>query len=192
VPVIDKLEQVKTGEGTMEYMHIDGLVYSREALTPPIVNSPAAHRYGIKVPCAQEPSQFAGPNVGSNVKLRLVVDGGTKKMTCHAKIDWIEADPETGKSFVGFGSLSLTDDEFRILAAHFTEEPTHPLEFGTTVRDKASQAVTVKVSGEATEIMRLKAVNFPVSLIEAIDENRGTTPFSEFVAKAIREYLKRK
>lgn len=175
----------------MEYMHIDGQVYSREALTPPIINSQMALQYGIKVSSVLEPSQFTGPNLGSNVKLRLVVNDGTKKMTCHAKVDWVETDPETGKAFVGFGSLSLTDEEFRILAANFTEQPVHALEFGTSVRDKAVQVETVKVSHQATEIMRLKAVKFPVSVIEAIDENRGTTSFSEFVTKAVREYLKR-
>jgi hypothetical protein len=175
----------------MEYMHVDGVVYSREALTPPIVNSEMALRYGIKVPCALEPSQFAGPNVGSNVKLRLVVDKGTRKMTCHAKVDWLETDPETDKTFVGFGTLSLTDAEFRILAANFTEQPVHPLEFGASVRDKATQAETVEVSDQATEIWRLKAVKFPISVIEAIDEKRGNTSFSEFVTGAVREYLKR-
>ena len=38
--------------------------------------------------------------------------------------------------------------------------------------------------------MRLKAVNFPVSIIEAIDEKRGHVSFSEFVINAVRAYLK--
>ncbi len=175
----------------MQYMHIDGQVFSRHALTPPVINSEKALSYGIQVPCDMEPSQYSGPNVGSNVKLRLVIDGGARRMTCHARIDWIKKDPDTGKSSVGFGNLSLTDEEFGVLEASFTENPTEALAFGTSVRDKAKQAETVKISSQAQEIMRLKAVNFPVSVIESIDENRGTTPFSEFVTTAVREYLKR-
>jgi hypothetical protein len=175
----------------MEYMNVDGLVYSRNAGTPPVINSELARRYGLRVPCMLEPSQYAGPNVGANVKLRLVVDGGKRKMTCHAQVDWLDTNPETGQCFVGFGSLSLSDEEFGILKHNFTDQPKESLQFGPSVRDKALEAETVKVSSEATEIMRLKAVNFPVSLIEAIDENRGKTTFSEFVAQAVKEYLKR-
>jgi hypothetical protein len=175
----------------MQYMHVDGQVFSRRALTPPIINSEMATLYGIQVPCDTEPSQYSGPVVGNNVKLRLVIDNGAKKMTCHARIDWIEKDPDSDKTLVGFGHLSLTDDEFRVLETYFTEQPSVLLDFSTSVRDKAAQAETVKVSNQAKEIMRLKAVNFPVSLIEAIDENRGATPFSEFVATAVKEYLKR-
>ena len=175
----------------MQYMHVDGQVFSRRALTPPVINSEMAALYGIQVPCDTEPSQYSGPVVGNNVKLRLVIDNGAKKMTCHARIDWIEKDPDSGKSSVGFGHLSLTDEEFRILEAYFTGKPSEFLDFSMSVRDKATTAETVKVSDQAKEIMRLKAVNFPVGLIEAIDENRGTTPFSEFVANAVKEYLKR-
>ena len=175
----------------MEYKHIDGLVYSRHALTPPIINSDTALKYGIQVPCSVAPGQYAGPNVGANVKLRLLVDNGTRRMTCHARVDWVKTDPDTGECLVGFGSLSLTDEEFRVLERNFSDQPRELLEFGTSVRDKAADAETVRVSSRAQEIMRLKAVNFPVSVIEAIDENRGTTPFSEFVTTAVREYLKR-
>lgn len=175
----------------MEYMHVDGEVYSRTALTPPIINSEKALVYGIRVPCALEPSQYAGPNVGDNVKLRIVVDSGARRMTCHARIDWLDKDRETGKSFMGFGSLSLTDQEFRVLESHFADQPKESFEFVPSVRERAKMAESVKVSDEAHEIMRLKAVNFPVSVIEAIDENRGSTPFSEFVSMAVREYLKR-
>ena len=38
--------------------------------------------------------------------------------------------------------------------------------------------------------MRLKAVNFPVSIIEAIDQKRGHVSFSEFVTNAVRKFLK--
>lgn len=173
----------------MEYMNVDGHVYSRDALTPPIINSQAALRYGIKVPCNVEPGQYAGPTVGNNVKLRLVVNEGTKKMTCHAKVDWVDPDPDSGEYMVGFGSLSLTDDEFRILERNFSEKPKEPLYFGRIIEDKAREVEAVKVSDQAQEIMRLKAVNFPVSVIESIDEHRGETPFSEFVINAVREYL---
>jgi hypothetical protein len=175
----------------MQYMHIHGQVFSRRAVTPPVINSEKALMYGIQVPCEAEPTQYSGPVVGSNVKLRMVIDNGAKKMTCHARIDWIEKDPDTGKSAVGFGQLSLTDEEFVVLERYFAEQPQEFLEFSTSVRDKAREAETIKVSNQAHEIMRLKAVNFPVGIIEAIDENRGTTPFSEFVTNAVKEYLKR-
>lgn len=175
----------------MRYMHVDGQVFSRHALTPPVINSDKATVYGIQVPCDTEPSQYSGPVVGSNVKLRLVIDNGAKKMTCHARVDWIEKDPNTGKSSVGFGNLSLTDEEFKVLQSCFTEQAKEVLDFSSSVRDKAAHAETVKVSNQAKEIMRLKAVNFPVSIIEAIDENRGSTPFSEFVTNAVKDYLKR-
>jgi hypothetical protein len=177
--------------GAMEYRTIEGAVYSRSALSPPIINSDAALKYGLRVPCMMEPGQFSGFVEGGNVKLRLVVDHGTRKMTCHAKVDWIQRDERTGQMFVGFGSLSLSDDEFMILQRNFAEEPGKPLEFGYTVRDKAPEAVPIVVSETAREIMRLKAVNFPVSVIEEIDEKRGPVPFSEFVVRAVREYLRR-
>ncbi|MBI5572317.1 MAG: hypothetical protein HY914_20405 [Desulfomonile tiedjei] len=175
----------------MEYMHIAGHVYSRNALTPPVINSDIALKFGIQVACNVAPGQYAGPNVGSNVKLRLLVDGGTRRMTCHAKVDWVREDPDAEECLVGFGSLSLTDEEFWILERNFSDRPRQPLEFGTSVRDKATAAETVRVSSQAREIMRLKAVNFPVSIIEAIDESRGPVSFSEFVTNAVRAYLKR-
>ena len=174
----------------MDYKHIDGIVYSRYALTPPVINSDLAHRYGLKVPCVVEPGQFSGFEVGRNVKLRLVVAGGTKKITCQAKIDWVERDESTDEYYVGFGSLSLTDEEFQVLQANFVEEKGKILEFGVRVRDRARDVQPVVVSNQAREIMRLKAVNFPVSVIEAIDEKRGDTSFSEFVINAVRQYLK--
>ena len=175
----------------MLYKNLDGHVYCRYALTPPIINSDKAFKYGIRVPWLGEPGQFSGPDLGRNVKLRLVVDGGKRKMTCHGKIDWFEPEQNTGQMFVGFGSLSLTDTEFAVLERNLVEGPGKTFEFGVQVRDKALDAETVTVSDEAREIMRLTAVNFPVSIIEEIDMKRGETRFSEFVTQAVREYLKR-
>lgn len=174
----------------MEYKHIDGLVYSRYASTPPVINSDLAFQYGIKVPCTVEPGQFTGFEEGRNVKLRLVVARGAKKITCHAKIDWVRKDESSGDFYVGFGSLSLTNEEFQILRNSFVEDRGKVLEFGVRVRDRAREAKPVVVSDTAKEIMRLKAVNFPVSIIEGIDEKRGNVSFSEFVTNAVREYLK--
>jgi hypothetical protein len=175
----------------VEYKAIEGAVYSRSALSPPIINSDLALSYGIRVPCMVEPGQFTGLSVGGNVKLRMVVDRGTRKMTCHAKVDWIEEDERAGQAIVGFGSLSLSDDEFEILLRNFTLERGRPLVFGPSVRDKAPEAEPVIISDTAKEIMRLKAVNFPVSIIEEIDVKRGALPFSAFVVQAVKEYLKR-
>jgi hypothetical protein len=176
----------------MEYKHIAGEVHSRKAVTPPVINSELAHRYGIQVPSFVEPTEYTGFNEGENVKLRLVVDGGSKRMTCHARIDWIKRDESGDQYTVGFGHLSLTDDEFRVLQRNFTEAPTEPLQFGVSVRDKGLEAEPVAVSAEAREIMRFKAINFPVSVIEEIDEHRGDVGFSDFVIHAIRDYIKRK
>ncbi|MBI4966194.1 MAG: hypothetical protein HY913_23145 [Desulfomonile tiedjei] len=175
----------------MEYKHIDGAVHSRIASTPPIINSDLAYQYGIQVASFVEASEFTHFGEGQNVKLRLVLDRGTKRITCHAKIDWAKEDEATGQHLVGFGHLSLTDEEFQVLQRNFVEKSQQPLEFGVKVRDKAREAESVTVSSEAKEIMRLKAVNFPVSVIEAIDENRGDVPFSQFVSLAVRDYIRR-
>lgn len=175
----------------MEYKHIDGSVYSRYASSPPVINSSLAWKYGVQVPCPLEPGSYSHFEVGSNVKLRLVINGGKKKMTCHGMIDWVEKDEATGACMVGFGHLSLTEEEFRVLERSFSDRSEIPLVFGQTVRDKAREAEPVIVtSDEAREIMRLKAVNFPVSVIEAIDEHRGETPFSEFITEAVRAYMR--
>jgi len=175
----------------MEYQLINGTVYSRAASTPPVINSVLATKYGIRVPCPVEPGQYSKFEVGTNVKLRLVINDGKSRMTCHGTIDWMEQDQATGQWNVGFGHLSLTDEEFRILEMSFAASARAHLEFGISVRDKATEAVTVTGTDRAREIMRLKAVNFPVSVIELIDENRCDVPFSEFVTTAVREYVKR-
>jgi hypothetical protein len=175
----------------MEYKYLDGHVYCRPASTPPVINSAFAIRYGIRVPCPADPGQFSGFEIGNNVKLRLVVQGGSKKMTCHAKIDLIQRDEATDKWLIGFGQLSLTDEEFQVLEPSFVEKTDKLLEYAVSVREKAREAEPVVWTDTAREIMRLKAVNFPVSVIEAIDENRGALTFSEFVTEAIRAYIKR-
>lgn len=176
----------------MEYKHVDGNVYFRYASTPPVINTELALKFGIQGPCPMQPGQYAGFEIGRNVKLRVTIDDGSKKMTCHGRIDWVEKDESSGQWSVGFSQLSFTEDEFLLLQEHFVEKSEKELEFGPSVRDKAREAVSVITTDRAREIMRLKAVNFPVSVIEAIDENRGNTTFSEFVSLAVREYLKRK
>lgn len=174
----------------MEYKNVDGNVYFRYASTPPIINTDLARRFGIQGPCPMQPGQYAGFDIGRNVKLRVTIDGGTKKMTCHARIDWVKQDEDSGRWLLGFSQLSFTEEEFRLLQQHFVEKSEKELVFGPSVRDKAKDAVPIIASDRAREIMRLKAVNLPVSVIEAIDENRCNTTFSEFVTLAVREYLK--
>lgn len=174
----------------MDYKSIDGTVFSRYAASPPVINSDLAWKYGVQVPCNIEPGHYSGFTVGRNVKLRMVIADGKMKMTCHAQIDWVEKDHDSGQCMVGFGHLSLTEEEFKVLETYFTDRPEKALEFADSVRDKAREAVPVIGTDTAREIMRLKAVNFPVSVIEAIDEHRGDTPFSEYVTTALRAYLK--
>jgi hypothetical protein len=174
----------------MEYRSIEGPVFSRQAASPPVINSAMAPKLGIKAPCMTEPGEYGWIEAGNNVKLRLVVDGGEKRITCHGKIDWVKFDEATGKCYVGFGSLSLSDEEFRILERNFVEETEEPVEFVRTVREKAADLKSVVAADDSIEIMRHKAVNFPVSVIEAIDIMRGDTPFSEFVVNSVRAYAK--
>lgn len=176
----------------MEYKHIDGNLFFRYASTPPVINTDLALTCGIQGPCPMQPGQYAGFEIGRNVKLRVTIDNGTKKMTCHGRLDWVKQDSDTGQWSVGFSQLSFTEDEFLLLQQHFVERSDKRLEFGSSVRDKGKGAVSVTTTDKAREIMRLKAVNFPVSVIEAIDENRGNTTFSEFVTAAVRQYLRHK
>jgi hypothetical protein len=175
----------------MEYKGIDGPVFSRQASSPPIINCGMATKLGLKAPCMTEPGQYAGIEAGTNVKLRLLLDGGKRKITCHAVIDWVKFDEARSKYYIGFGSLSLSDGEFRILERNFVEEAEKPVEFVQKVREKAAEVESVVAADAAVEIMRHKAVNFPVSVIDAIDIMRGDTPFSEFVVNAVRAYVKK-
>ncbi len=175
----------------MLYMNVDGQVYCRYALTPPIINSDKASEYGIKVPWLGQPGQFSGPEVGRNIKLRLVIDSGRKKMTCHGKIAWFQPHTETGQMFIGLNHLSLTDTEFDLLQKSFVEEPKTPVEFGVRVRDKAPDAESVTLTDQEKEIRRMVALDLPVSLLEQIDLNRGNVTFSEFVVNAVKAYVKK-
>lgn len=175
----------------MEYKSIDGSVFSRQASSPPVINSTMATKLGIKAPCVTEPGQYGGIEVGNNVKLRLLIDGGKKKITCHGVIDWVKFDKATAKYYIGFGSLSLSDAEFRILERNFVEEAEKPVEFVRKIREMAAEAESVVVADAAGEIKRHKAVDFPVSVIESVDIMRGDTPFSEFVVNAVRGYIKK-
>ncbi len=173
----------------MEYKGIDGPVFSRRALSPPIINSSMANEFGLKASCSMEPGQYVGLETGANVKLRLLLNHGKRKITCHGVIDWIKFDESRGKHYIGFGSLSLSDKEFHILERNFVEEPDEPVEFVQKIREKARDVESAVALDEAAEIMRHKAVNFPVSVIDAIEAARGDTPFSAFVVDAVRTYL---
>lgn len=174
----------------MDYRSINGTVYSRYASSPPVINSELASEYGIRVPCNIEPGQYSGFTEGRNMKLRMVFADGKKRMTCHGRIDWVERDQDTGQCMVGFGNLSLTEEEFRVLEHHFTNTAPAPLELAKSVREKGRGAESVVGTETAREILRLKAVSFPVSVIEAIDEHRGGIAFSEYVTKAVKAYIK--
>jgi hypothetical protein len=94
-----------------------------------VVNSRIASEYGIEAEVgvkAQYGPIFAE---GKSVKLRLILENRTKRMTCHAKVDWVRDDPATGECKVGLGQLSLSDDEFRVLLDNSTEKPYARLKF---------------------------------------------------------------
>ena len=169
----------------MEYRHVDGPVYCRYALTPPVMNSALAEKYGIEAPSA------VAMDEGKNVKLRMVVENGAVRMTCHARVDWVKEDKSTGEYRVGLSCLSLADPEFRILEKNFVARSERPIELGRTVRDKAVESVPVTVAEAEEEITRVKAVTLPVSLIETIDAKRGQLGFSQFVANALREHCEK-
>jgi hypothetical protein len=176
----------------MEYKPVNGPVYCRYAITPPVINSAFAHKIGILAP--MEMDLGAGSNVqlreGSNVKLRMLLDERRLRMTCHATIDWLTRDESTGKYTVGLGQLSLSDAEFQVLLKNVADKPDDFVVFGETVRDKGPEAPPLTLTEDRQEITRAKAVTMPVSLIEEIDVRRGKVPFSEFVAAAVKTYLK--
>ncbi len=176
----------------MEYRPVDGPVYCRYAITPPVINSDTAHEIGVLA--RVEEDLQAGSNVelkeGSNVKLRMLLDDRTIRMTCHARIDWLTRDESSGKFTVGFGRLALSDAEFQVLSKDVADKPDDFAVFDETVREKGSQAAPVTLTEDRQEITRAKAVTMPVSLIEEIDARRGRVPFSEFVVTAVKTYLK--
>ncbi|MEW6139317.1 MAG: hypothetical protein AB1733_13875 [Thermodesulfobacteriota bacterium] len=175
----------------MEYKHVNGPVYCRFAVTPPIVNSDRAYEYGIEAPSVYD-LQVGSPErlkEGSNVKLRMLLNNRTKRITCHAKIDYFVKDEVLGKTRVGFSHLSLSDEEFDVLIENFTDEPIEPLEITDRVEDKGIEARPITEAEIFLKTTRIKAVTFPVNLIEEIDARRGETPFSDFVSHAVKAYL---
>ncbi len=175
----------------MEYRHVNGPVYCRFAKTPPIVNSELAEKFGIEAPTDVDVGVVGGDSLktGTAVKLRLVLDGRKKQMTCHAKIDYVLQDETTGKTRIGFGRLSFSDKEFRKLIESFTEASDQPVKITERVRDKGLEAKPISQELDLSETTRIKAVTFPVALIDEIDAKRGDTTFSEFVADAVRQHL---
>ena len=173
----------------MEYKSVNGKVYSRYALMPPVINSDLAFKYGLRILSIIEPGQYSQLEAGRNVKLRLVVNDGKTKMTCHGKIDWVGTDQTDGRTYVHIGHLSLTEDEFKILEWDFVGKTDTPLEFGVRVRDYGKEAESVRFGKDSKEITRMVAVDFPMSVYEAVDEKRGSVPFSEFVTSVLKEYL---
>ncbi len=168
----------------MEYRHVRGPVYCRYAYTPPIINSDLALELGI------EASSAVHLDEGSNVKLRIILEDEGKRMTCHAKIDWVKDNQQTGDYRVGLSHLSLSDAEFRVLRRSLVGESSKHMEFGARVTDKGLTVEPLIHGEEEVELKRIKALTLPVALIEAVDSARGDVPFSEFVTRAIAEYLK--
>ncbi len=172
----------------MRYKYVTGPVYCRYAATPPIINSMLADEYGI------EARSFVELEQGRNVKVRLLLENRTKRMTCHAKVAWVKRDETAGGAFderwiVGLSPLSFSDAEFEVLLKSLVEAPECPLEVRDRVRDAEGESSPVRFPGKEEQVLRVKAVTMPVSLIDEIDSERGDVPFSEFVTAAVREYL---
>jgi hypothetical protein len=172
----------------MKYRHVNGPVYCRYAATPPIINSKLADEYGI------EAHSFVELEERRNVKVRMLLENRTKRMTCHAKVASVKRDETAGGAFderwiVRLSDLSLTDAEFEVLMSNFVETPQQPLEMRERVRETAGESRPVIFPGKEEEVVRAKAVTMPVSLIDEIDAKRGDVPFSHFVISAVKEYL---
>jgi hypothetical protein len=173
----------------MQYKYLNGQVFLRYAGTPPIINSKFADEYGIQAP------SFVELEPGRNVKVRLVLEDRTRRMSCHAKTAWVKRDEIAGGAFderwiIGLSSLSLTDQEFEVLLTNFVEEPESPLELRERLRDVEIDAVPVAFPGREKQVVRKKAVTMPVTLIDEIDAERGDVQFSQFVVTSVEEYLK--
>ena len=167
----------------MEYRNVNGPVYCRYAFTPPVINSDLAYEYGIQAPSHIDLVE------GRNVKLRMILDDRSLRITCHGKIDWVKKDEAGGELRVGLSHLSLSDQEFGVLMRNFSDGTDLPLEFGEQVRDKGLESEPFTSTEPETEIERIKAVSLPLAIIEAIDMKRGSVSFSKFVAQALRDYL---
>ena len=111
-------------------------------------------------------------------------------MTCHAVVDHVTTDESSGTHAVAFGQLSLSNDEFEILLNNCAEEADTKMEFGKTVRHGGVDASPVTEGQAGEEITRVKAINLPVGLIEAIDSKRGDVPFSKYVTMALWKTMK--
>ena len=173
----------------MKYGKINGPVYCRYARTPPVLNSAFASEFGIQAEMGLKPQPGIKIEEGRNVKLRLILDERRIRMTCHARIDWVEVDQKTGEYRVFFSQLSLSDDEFKVLLENLSEEPRTELTFGNGVRYAEDAALPLTKGHDDKEILRDKALTLPVSLIEKFDTRRGATPFSEFVVAVLSERL---
>jgi hypothetical protein len=173
----------------MKYKYVNGPVFCRYAGTPPIINSRLAEEYGI------EASSFVELEQGRNVKVRMVLENRTRKMSCHAKVAWVKRDYLAAGAFdnrwiVGLNSLSLTNAEFHVLLANFVEEPECPLELRERLRDEAADTPSVVLPGKEDDVVRIKAVTLPVAVIDMIDAKRGDVQSSQFIVEAVKEYLK--
>ena len=173
----------------MKYGYVNGPVYCRYAATPPVINSELANEYGIEAPSFVELEQ------GRNVKVRIVLENRSKRLTCHAKIAWVRRDETAGGAFdqrwvVGLSPLSLADAEFEALVNNFVEKPELPLELRERLRDTARETAPLELAAKEEQTVRAKAVTMPVRLIEEIDAKRGGVPFSQFVVAAVEKYLK--
>ncbi len=178
----------------MEYLHLNGPVYSRFAKTQPIINSQLSHRYGIEVLTSTK-SQY-GPifETGKQLKLRMVLDNRKTRLTCHGTIDEVKVIQATGEYKLGISHLSLTDEEFEVLLKNRDDGPLRSLLFVSSVRREMEDATEdstppVESTKDKREIERIKAVTLPLSLIELIDENRGDTPFSQFIVDALKQRI---
>jgi hypothetical protein len=168
---------IKTTERslTMRYKYVTGPVFCRYAATPPIVNAKLAEEYGI------EARSFVELEQQRNVKVTILLEDRTKRMTCHAKVAWVKRDETAGGAFderwtVGLNNLSFTDAEFEVLLKNLVEAPECPLEVRDRVRDATGESTPVTFP--ETELQRVKAVTMPVTLIDEIDSKRGDVSFS--------------
>jgi hypothetical protein len=173
----------------MKCQHVNGPVYCRYAATPPIINSKLADEYGI------EALSFVELEEQRNVKVSMLLENRTKRMTFHAKIASVKRDETAGGTFderwiIRLSDLSFTDAEFEVLMNNFVNTPQQPLEMRERVREAAGESRPVSFPDKEGEVVRAKAVTMPVSLIDEIDSKRGTVSFSHFVVTAVKEYLK--
>ena len=175
----------------MKYGHIEGPILFRYARTAPIINSPHALEFGVQAALGFNPELGARIEIGRSVKVRLFLDGHRSHMTCHAKIAWFDRVGGGNTANIGLSHLSLSDDEFSMLFGAFTAEPVTRATFGETVRLTTDDSSPVVRDSREHPILRHKALTLPVLLIERVDEERGDTPFSEFVVQALLDHMEK-